>query len=98
MEVKRNLREELILAGIDEINIHGANGFSVRRVAGACKVSSAAPYKHFKDKEHFIFEIAMYIYKQWSLLSDQVCSIGGDRFRLQTPAVPAVFQRHATPG
>ena len=26
-----NLREELIRAGIDEINIHGANGFSIRR-------------------------------------------------------------------
>ena len=45
-----NLREELIRAGIDEINIHGANGFSIRRIATACGVSSAAPYKHFKDK------------------------------------------------
>ena len=54
MPEHRNLREELILAGIEEINIHGANDFSVRRVAEACHVSSAAPYKHFKDKKEFI--------------------------------------------
>ena len=52
-----NLRDDLIRAGIDEINAHGANGFSIRRVAVACGVSSAAPYKHFKDKDDFIIFI-----------------------------------------
>ena len=68
---KRNLREELILAGIDEINIHGANGFSVRRVAEACKVSSAAPYKHFKDKKDFISAIIDYVNDQWAVVQDE---------------------------
>ena len=49
-----SLREALILAGIAEINAFGANDFSVRRVASACNVSSAAPYKHFKDKKELI--------------------------------------------
>lgn len=72
VENKRNLREELILAGIDEINIHGANGFSVRRVAEACKVSSAAPYKHFKDKKEFITAIVDYVNEQWAVAQDRV--------------------------
>ena len=50
-------RQALILAGIDEINAHGVAAFSVRRVAQACHVSCAAPYKHFRDKREFIAAI-----------------------------------------
>ena len=71
-ERKKNLREELILAGIDEINIYGANGFSFRRVAEACHVSSAAPYKHFKDKKEFITAIIDYVNQQWAIVQDEV--------------------------
>lgn len=79
VQQKRNLREELILAGIEEINIHGANGFSVRRVADACGVSSAAPYKHFKDKKEFISAIIDYVNEQWAVAQDEVLrSCGGD--------------------
>lgn len=41
-ERKKNLRETLILAGIEEINTHSANGFSFRLVADACHVPTAA--------------------------------------------------------
>ena len=71
-ERKKNLREELILAGIEEINAHGANGFSVRRVAEACHVSSAAPYKHFKDKKEFITAIIDYVNEQWAVAQEEV--------------------------
>ena len=78
-ERKKNLREELILAGIEEINIHGANGFSFRRVAEACHVSSAAPYKHFKDKKEFITAIIDYVNAQWRERQDQILAgCGGD--------------------
>ena len=70
-ERKKNLREELILAGIDEINTYGANNFSVRRVAQACHVSSAAPYKHFKDKKEFISAIIDYVNDQWAVAQDE---------------------------
>ena len=69
-ERRKNLREELILAGIDEINTYGANNFSVRRVAQACHVSSAAPYKHFKDKKEFISAIIDYVNDQWAIAQD----------------------------
>lgn len=54
-------RERLILAGVEELNRYGIQGFSTRRVAKSCGVSCAAPYKHFKDTREFIAEILKYI-------------------------------------
>lgn len=82
-ERRKNLREALILAGIEEINTHGANNFSVRRVAEACQVSSAAPYKHFKDKKEFIAVIIDYVNEQWAIAQEQVLEKCGDNVREQ---------------
>lgn len=60
-----NLHDQLIKAGIDELNQHGFNSFSVRRIANKCGVSCAAPYKHFSDKQNFIAAIIMYINTKW---------------------------------
>ena len=49
-----NLRQALIDAGIQIINESGEANLSLRKVASACKVSHAAPYAHFKDKEDLI--------------------------------------------
>lgn len=70
----KNMREVLILAGISEINDHGVRDFSVRRVAQACNVSCAAPYKHFKDKRDFIAAIIEYVNGQWKLRQQKVLS------------------------
>lgn len=79
----KNMREVLILAGIDEINEHGVTGFSIRRVAEACQVSCAAPYKHFKDKREFIAAIIDYVNEQWRLRQQQVLAACGDSLREQ---------------
>ena len=50
-------RDQLIQAGLEELNQHGIQDFSTRRVAKACGISCAAPYKHFKDTNEFIAEI-----------------------------------------
>lgn len=60
-----NLHDQLILAGIEELNQSGINAFSVRRIANKCGVSCAAPYKHFSDKQNFIAEIIVYINGKW---------------------------------
>ena len=88
-EHHRNLRDELIQAGIDEINIHGANSFSFRRVADSCHVSSAAPYRHFKDKKEFISAIVDFVNNQWFVVQDEVLATCGDdpRDQLVTVAV-----------
>lgn len=73
-----SVKEQLIIAGIDELEAHGIADFSLRRVAGACNVSCAAPYKHFQSKEQLIEEIFAYIDAQLGLLLEQVAQIYKD--------------------
>ena len=71
-EEKQSLKERLICAGIEEIAAHGIADFSLRRVAAACQVSCAAPYRHFADRDEFIRETVGYINRQWGLLQDNI--------------------------
>ncbi|MBR6046228.1 MAG: TetR/AcrR family transcriptional regulator [Ruminococcus sp.] len=65
-EVKRhNKRDELILAGIAELNRCGIANFSMRRVAQRAGVSCAAPARHFGDKQGFLAAILEYVNAQW---------------------------------
>ena len=75
------VRERLIVAGIRELEEHGLNDFSLRRVAMACELSCAAPYRHFQSKDDLILEIIRYINRQWILLQDQITAAfpEGDR-------------------
>lgn len=90
-EHNRNLRNDLIQAGIDEINIHGANNFSFRRVADICHVSTAAPYKHFKDKKEFISAIIDYVNSQWFVVQEEVIAACADDLREQMVAVSSAY-------
>lgn len=69
------LKDKLIIAGINEIETHGSEDFSLRRVAYACGVSCAAPYKHFKNREGLIIEILGFYNRQWKLLEDQIIKV-----------------------
>ena len=79
----KNMRQVLINAGISEINANGVTGFSIRRVAEACNVSCAAPYKHFKDKKDFIAAIIDYVNEQWAERQQEIISTCGDSLREQ---------------
>ena len=68
----RGIREQLLLAGIDDINQNGIQNFSVRRVANACGVSCAAPYTHFEDKPAFLAAIVDYIDSLWKERKEKV--------------------------
>lgn len=70
------LQDQLILAGIEELNENGIQNFSVRRIANKCGVSCAAPYKHYKDKQTFIAAILTYIDEKWEARQSAVA----DRF------------------
>ncbi len=69
-----NLKEQLIKAGINEINYHSIADFSIRRVASLCGVSSAAPYKHFKNKQDFVAGIIKYVNDEWTLRQQAILS------------------------
>ena len=73
-ERAKNMRQLLIEAGIEEINRVGVADFSVRRVATACGVSCAAPYKHFKDRREFIAAIIEYVNAQWQARQEEILS------------------------
>jgi AcrR family transcriptional regulator len=53
-----NLREALIGAALALIAERGANGFTLAEVARAVGVSGAAPYRHFRDRNMLVGEIA----------------------------------------
>ena len=53
-----NLREAMIQAALDLIATAGPNGFTLAEVARAVGVSGAAPYRHFKDRNALVAEIA----------------------------------------
>ncbi len=49
-----DLRAQLIAAVRDLVETHGPDGFSVAEAARRAGVSSAAPYKHFKDRNEIL--------------------------------------------
>lgn len=67
-----NVRSRLVLAGLAELEKHGAADFSLRRVAKEAGVSCAAPYRHFKDKDELIRSVIDYVLEGWTLLAGQL--------------------------
>ena len=54
-----NLREALIRAALNLIGEKGPAGFTFADAARAAGVSSAAPYRHFRDRDALMADIAM---------------------------------------
>lgn len=88
-----NLRQALILGGIREINTNGITGFSLRRVAEACGVSCAAPYRHFKDKKALIAAIIDYVNEQWAQRQEEVLANCSDSLREQIVEISVNYVR-----
>lgn len=53
-----NLREALISAALDLIAQKGAAGFTFAEAARAAGVSPAAPYRHFRDRDALMADVA----------------------------------------
>lgn len=53
-----NLREALIRAALDLIGQKGPAGFTFADAARAAGVSSAAPYRHYRDREALMVDVA----------------------------------------
>jgi len=52
------LREALLEAGLLLVQAKGEAGFSLREAARMAGVSTAAPYKHFEDRQAFLVAVA----------------------------------------
>ena len=66
MENNSVSRDRLIQAGMQELELNGLEGFSLRKVAARCGVSCAAPYRHFKDKRALVKAIAEEYNGRWA--------------------------------
>ena len=53
-----NLREALIKAALDLIAAKGPSGFSFAEAARAAGVSPAAPYRHYRDRDALMADVA----------------------------------------
>jgi AcrR family transcriptional regulator len=53
-----NLREALVRAALDLIAKHGPAGFTFADAARSAGVSSAAPYRHYRDREALLVDVA----------------------------------------
>jgi len=53
-----NLREAMVQAALHLIREHGPAGFSFAEVARLVGVSGAAPYRHFRDRNALLAEVA----------------------------------------
>ncbi|MGI9476734.1 MAG: TetR/AcrR family transcriptional regulator [Hyphomicrobiaceae bacterium] len=53
-----NLREALINTALSLISEKGAAGFTIAEAARAAGVSPAAPYRHFKDRDALLADVA----------------------------------------
>lgn len=53
-----NLREALIAAALDLIRAKGPSGFTFAEAARAAGVSPAAPYRHYRDRDMLIADVA----------------------------------------
>lgn len=53
-----NLREELVRAALRLIGDKGPNGFTFAEAARMAGVSPAAPYRHFRDRDELLADVA----------------------------------------
>ena len=61
-----NLREALIVAALGLIAKKGPEGFTFAEAAREAGVSAAAPYRHFKDREELVLEVARRGYQKFA--------------------------------
>src|SRR6266516_6438941 len=72
-----NLREAVIRATLDLIAERGLSGFSFAEAARAAGVSSAAPYRHYRDRHALIADVAREGYGLFGAEPERALNEGG---------------------
>lgn len=71
-----HLREALIKAALDLIGEKGPAGFSFAEAARSAGVSAAAPYRHFRDRDALVAEVARQGFERFSAFLENAWSDG----------------------
>ncbi len=81
-----NLREALVEAALSLIAEKGPGGFTFAEAARAAGVSAAAPYRHFRDRDALLADVAKLGFETFKAKLDESWNDG-------TPNVDAAFRR-----
>lgn len=71
-----NLREALVRAALDLIAEKGPAGFTFADAARSAGVSSAAPYRHYRDREALLVEVALRGFEMFAARLEQAWDEG----------------------
>src|SRR5689334_23466431 len=71
-----NLREALVDAALELIAAKGAAGFTMAEAARLAGVSPAAPYRHFRDADALMAEVALRGYERFAERLDKAWNKG----------------------
>jgi AcrR family transcriptional regulator len=71
-----NLKEVLLEAARKLIEEHGAFGFSLTEAARLAGVSPAAPYRHFRDRDALLAEVARHGFERFAACLDMAWNNG----------------------
>ncbi|TCZ66038.1 TetR/AcrR family transcriptional regulator [Roseicella aquatilis] len=108
-----NLREALVQAAVALIGEHGPAGFSVAEAARLAGVSPGAPYRHFRDAEALLAEVARQGFERFAEALAAAWNDGSpdplrafealgraylDFARTQSAYYAAMFETHLAPG
>lgn len=63
-----NLREALVRAALNLINEKGLSGFTFAEAARTAGVSPAAPYRHFRDRDDLLADVARQGYERFEAM------------------------------
>jgi AcrR family transcriptional regulator len=88
-----DLKKEMIEKGLQLLNQEGYGGFSLRKVAAACRVSHAAPYRHFKSKDELIQAITGEIAAKFQSAFAEAIRGSGDSPRARLSALCCEYVR-----
>jgi AcrR family transcriptional regulator len=86
-----NLRAALVEAARGLIARQGANGFSFAEAARAAGVSAAAPYRHFKDRDALLSEVALIGFQTFADHLERALESGGPSPMRAFEAVTAAY-------
>jgi AcrR family transcriptional regulator len=81
-----NLREALIQAALDLIAEKGPTGFTFADAARSAGVSPAAPYRHFRDRDELLADVAMRGFEMFAIALEKAWDDG-------RPDTQAAFER-----
>jgi AcrR family transcriptional regulator len=90
-----DLRSALIKTGFDLLASSGPTAFSVARVARELGVSTAAPYRHFPDRDHLLAAVATQAAEELAVEVERAAEGAGDDPAERFAATAGAYVRFA---